>query len=199
MSYRNDVDALAARHAALAAEADQVARKRDEARQLLDEARAKARQPVLANIRVASPCSEAWAQMNGDDRVRACAKCQQNVYNLSAMTREQAEALVRERNGGRLCVRYFQRFDGTILLADCELGRKSKRRRRVIAAGIAASVAAGIGGIAAQHSTKHVEEVAGMMVMGEASVNELPPSVDPAPPAQGIDIEATVPHVPMKL
>ena len=32
--------------------------------------------------------------MTGDDRVRFCDRCRKNVYNLSSLTREQAEALV---------------------------------------------------------------------------------------------------------
>jgi hypothetical protein len=149
MSYRSDLDALVARHAALEGEADAAAKRRDEARQLLEEAREREQAPVLANLRVASPCRESWAAMPGDDRVRECGKCQQNVYNLSAMTCEEAEALIESRNG-RLCVRYFQRFDGTILLADCEIGARSKRKRRLIAAGIAASLASGVGAYAAR-------------------------------------------------
>jgi hypothetical protein len=194
MSYRNDVDALAARHAALEAEAEQAARRRDEARALLDEAR----RPVLENLRVASPCSEAWAQMDGDDRVRACAKCQQNVYNLSGMTRAEVETLVRDRNGGRLCVRYFQRFDGTILLADCELGRKSKRNRRFVAAGIAASVAAGISGYGMHATAKHheVHELAGEMIMGGAP----PLPIEEGTPAPQVDErDVPMPRISMKL
>ena len=202
MTYRNDVDALAARHAALATEADDLARQRDQAAALLDDARARAKLPVLANIRVASPCTEPWAGMAGDDRVRDCAKCQQSVYNLSAMTREEAETLIASRNG-RLCVRYFQRFDGTILLADCEIGRKGIRKRRVLAAGIAASLAAGVSAYGVHVSTDHTSEVAGAMVrepmMGEMAIQggiSAPPVDQPVTDAE--DPEPTI-RVPMKL
>lgn len=59
--------------------------------------------------------------MEGDDRVRFCPECELNVYNLSAMTEEQALALVQEREG-RLCVRFYQREDGTVLTSDCPVG-----------------------------------------------------------------------------
>jgi hypothetical protein len=142
MSYRSDVDALAARHDALAAEVASKTRELDVATQLLDEARAKARLPVLANIRVATPCRADWNQMTGDDRVRACGACEKNVYNLSEMTRDEAEALILAKEG-RLCVRYFQRADGTILLKDCAVGISQKRKRRLIAAGAAALLGGG--------------------------------------------------------
>ncbi|NVB83911.1 MAG: hypothetical protein HOV81_36385 [Kofleriaceae bacterium] len=142
MSYRNDVDALAARHDALAAEVAAKSRELDSTRQLLDEAKAKARLPVLPNIRVASPCHADWTAMTGDERVRACAQCNKNVYNLSEMTRDEAEALIVSREG-RLCVRYYQRTDGTILLKDCSVGITQRRKRRVIAAGAAALLAGG--------------------------------------------------------
>jgi hypothetical protein len=195
MSYRNDVDALAARHAALTAEAAETAKRRDEARQLLDDARARAKLPVLPNLTVASPCKEPWAQMPGDDRVRACARCEKNVYNLSAMTRDEAEALIRARNGN-LCVRYFQRFDGTILLADCEVGRRGARNRRFAAAGIAASLLAGVAGygVHAKHA-EEIQEIAGTMAI-QGGIGPMPEQAAP-PPA--VDDDAPPVHVPMKL
>ncbi|MGZ3438637.1 MAG: hypothetical protein ACXVDD_03950, partial [Polyangia bacterium] len=69
---------------------------------------------MLESLRIATPCSADWDEMAGDERVRFCGKCEKNVYNLSAMTREAGEALVREKEG-RMCVRMYQRADGTVL------------------------------------------------------------------------------------
>lgn len=143
MTYRNDVDALAARTDALAAEVKTKTRELDSARSLLDEAVAKSRLPVLPNIKVATPCSADWNVMSGDERVRACGACNKNVYNLSTLTREEAESLITEKEG-RLCVRYYQRKDGTILLKDCSVGIKQKRKRRVLAAGVIAMLGGGV-------------------------------------------------------
>jgi hypothetical protein len=102
---------------------------------------------LLENLRIASPCSADWDQMSGDERVRFCGKCEKNVYNLSAMTRADAEALVREKEG-RMCVRLYQRSDGTVLTADCPVGvRRKQLRARVWArvSGLAASVALVLG------------------------------------------------------
>jgi hypothetical protein len=83
---------------------------------------------LLTNIRVASPCPARWADMTGDDRARFCAQCQKHVYNLSEMTAEDASDLIREKEG-RLCVRFYQRADGTVLTADCPVGAAAVWRR----------------------------------------------------------------------
>lgn len=77
--------------------------------------------------------------MTGDDRVRACGTCKQQVYNLSNMTHAEAESLLRERD--HLCVRYFRRNDGTILTRDCSVGIPRAQRRRLAVVGAAAALA----------------------------------------------------------
>jgi hypothetical protein len=76
---------------------------------------------LLANVRVASPCSARWGHMVGDDRARFCAQCQKHVYNLSNLTADEAAALIRNREGG-LCARFYRRADGTVLTSDCPIG-----------------------------------------------------------------------------
>jgi hypothetical protein len=165
MTYRNDLDALAARHDALEAEVAEKTRERDRAAELLADAKARAKLPVLPNIRVATPCTADWNQMTGDDRVRHCATCDKDVFNLSAMTREDAEALILQK-AGDLCARYYQRTDGTILLADCTVAVAQKRKRRVIAAGAAMLLA---GGGAAAWWTKHKQPTP---TMGSVGIDE---------------------------
>jgi hypothetical protein len=162
MTYRNDLDALAARHDALEAEVAEKSRERDRVADLLADAKARAKLPVLPNIRVATPCTADWNQMTGDDRVRHCATCDKDVFNLSAMAREDAEALILQK-AGDLCARYYQRTDGTILLADCTVGVAQKRKRRVIAAGAAMLLA---GGGAAAWWAKHSQPRATMGSVG---------------------------------
>lgn len=105
--------------------------------------------------------------MHGDDRVRFCSSCQKNVYNLSAMTREDAERLVQQREGN-LCVRYYKRTDGTVLTTDCPIGVRKKRRKKVVLAVAGASAVA----VAATSAfTRSVCEVQGeAVVMGELMV-----------------------------
>lgn len=87
----------------------------------------------LNNIKIASPCSADWDGMFGDERKRFCGECKLNVYNLSGMTRKEAEALL-ENSEGRVCVRYYQRSDGTLLTADCPVGWEKVRQRLSVAA-----------------------------------------------------------------
>ncbi len=74
--------------------------------------------PLLANVRIAAPCPANWNEMVGGERVRYCRSCEKNVYNLSEMTRNEAEKLL-QTHEGHLCVRYYQRADGTIKTNDC--------------------------------------------------------------------------------
>ena len=67
----------------------------------------------LKHVQVAAPCKVNWDEMLGDERVRFCGQCSLNVYNLSSMTRAYAEALI-ARTEGRLCVKFYRRFDGSI-------------------------------------------------------------------------------------
>lgn len=140
MSYRDDVAALAARKAALDQQLRDLTRERDEAARLLEQVRL----PVLPNMRVAAPCNASWDAMTGDDRARHCGECDQQVFNLSALTTEQAESLIREKNGD-LCVRYYKRKDGTVMTADCGVGAKKRERRRTIAASAVAMSLFGAG------------------------------------------------------
>ena len=101
----------------------------------------------LNNLRIASPCPANWDEMYGDGRKRFCGDCKLNVYNLSGMTREDAETLVTNAEG-RLCVRYFQRADGTVITADCPVGwAKVKQRTRVYATAVASLLIALFSGV----------------------------------------------------
>ena len=96
--------------------------------------------PILSRIRIASPCTADWNKMTGDDRVRHCAQCNLDVFNLSEMTAPDAEALILAHTGRRLCGRIYQRADGTILTQDCPVGLARIRRGLIrMAAGVAAA------------------------------------------------------------
>lgn len=88
--------------------------------------------PLLTNVRVAAPCPASWSLMTevDGDRVRFCDSCKLNVYNLSAMTQAEAEGLLRAHEG-RLCVRYYERPDGTILTRNCPIGAQALRVKMI--------------------------------------------------------------------
>jgi hypothetical protein len=161
MPYRDDLAAIDARCDALEQELAAARKRAEELKALAGEVgrltkelsaaralregahRARHSLPVLENLRIASPCSASWDRMTGDERVRFCGDCRKNVYNLSAMTRQQAEQLLRENEGG-LCVRFYQRKDGTVMTTDCPVGVRKRRVRRIAitAAGVGAALAA---------------------------------------------------------
>jgi hypothetical protein len=140
MPYRDDLAALRSREEALARELAGRQQELDEIRKTIDGLRPRFR------LRVASPCPADWNAMQGDDRVRFCGQCEKNVYNISAMTHAEAEDLIREKEG-KLCVRFYQRTDGTVLTADCPVGRRRRRKRHIVmlagTAGLALVAAAG--------------------------------------------------------
>ena len=82
----------------------------------------------LEQVQVAAPCKADWEQMIGSERMRFCGACNLNVYNLSGMTRSEAESLI-ARNEGRLCVRFYRRRDGSIITKDCPVGLRAIQRR----------------------------------------------------------------------
>ncbi len=59
--------------------------------------------------------------MVGDERKRFCEACKLHVYDLSSMTRHEAEEFLFAADGNR-CVKFFRRKDGTILTNDCPVG-----------------------------------------------------------------------------
>jgi hypothetical protein len=89
-------------------------------------------------IQVTSPCTVPWQSMHGNAQVRFCTQCNLNVYNLSALSRSDAERLLAEREG-RLCVNFYRRADGTVITQDCSRIRLAAGRvvRRLSAAGAA--------------------------------------------------------------
>jgi hypothetical protein len=78
-------------------------------------------------LQIATPCKADWSKMTGDERVRHCAQCKLNVYNLSELSEAEGQALI-EKTEGRICARFFARPDGTVLTRDCPVGVKRKRR-----------------------------------------------------------------------
>jgi hypothetical protein len=83
---------------------------------------------TLDHLRIATPCPVSWEEMTGDSRVRFCDHCRLSVYNISELSRNEAEKLLASSEG-RLCTRLFRRADGTILTKDCPVGLRALRMR----------------------------------------------------------------------
>src|SRR5262245_19054089 len=112
----------------------------------------------LDHVRVAAPCPAEWDQMIGTERVRFCGQCNLNVYNLSALSKAEAEAFIMNSEG-RLCVRFYRRADGSILTRNSPVGLRAIRRRLSrVAQAVSAAVISFFAGIG-MHSLKPREQV----------------------------------------
>ncbi len=113
--------------------------------------RAGRRQLPMAKMLIASPCDVPWSAMQEEDRSgdrrRFCGKCHKHVHNLAAMTRVEVEdfleanARASDDNSG-VCVRLYERTDGTVLTADCPVGLNRRRSRAVLLASLGAGACA---------------------------------------------------------
>jgi hypothetical protein len=97
--------------------------------------------------------------MAGTDRVRFCQHCRKSVYNLSAMSRDEAEAFVWQRDG-RSCIQFYRRADGTMLTDDCPVGlrllrRTARRSWALLAGSLVAVVGLFIGGVGFSAAKRH--------------------------------------------
>jgi hypothetical protein len=91
-------------------------------------------------LKVVAPCPLRWDQLAGNDRVRFCGHCQQNVYNVASLTMEEAMRLI-QRCEGRACMRLQRRADGTVITRDCfHVVRLA--RQRIVGAALGLAVAA---------------------------------------------------------
>ncbi len=131
----------------------------------------------LDNIKIASPCSADWNEMIGDQSKRFCGSCQLNVYNLSGMTRDEAEKLLIKAEG-RLCVRFYKRADGTVLTKDCPVGWAAFKHRVSKTATALASLMFGvIGGLgfnALFNQEKEMGQINHQQLMGDVAFEPTP-------------------------
>jgi hypothetical protein len=140
----------------------------------------------LDNIKIASPCSQDWEAMIGNERQRHCGDCRLNVYNLSGMTRLEAENFLINAEG-RVCVRFFKRADGSILTTDCPVGWQAvKRRVSKIATAFASLIFAVLSGIgltnyfaklSEQHTMGTIMPKIENTIMGAVAVKETNPII----------------------
>lgn len=127
---------------------------------------------LLSSVRIASPCSASWAEMEGDERVRHCSQCRLNVFNLSEMSAAEAESLLR-KHAGRLCVRIYRRADGTVLTRDCPKGFAAVRRRLRIA--LAGAFAMALSMIGCKGETPKIDEPGKLQTTQPLTGTPVPP------------------------
>jgi len=145
---------------------------------------------TLNHVRVAAPCPADWDQMMGSERVRFCGQCSLNVYNLSGMTRSDAESLIAGTEG-RLCVRFYRRADGSIITKDCPVGLRAIRRRvSYVAKAIGSMVLGLFAGLGVHQVFSSIVPFTPQRTMGVMARN-----VDPPVPIQEVQGEMAIePH-----
>jgi hypothetical protein len=104
----------------------------------------------LDKISIAKPCTANWADMSGDERVRHCGLCKKNVYNLAGLKADEIQKVL-GASDGRMCIRFYQRADGTMLTEDCPVGLAKLRKRLALLSGaLAASLFLAAGSVLAR-------------------------------------------------
>ncbi len=130
-------------------------------------------QDPLSRVKVASPCTADWETMLGNERQRFCGQCQLNVYNLSGMTKREAENLISHAEG-RLCVRFYRRADGTILTQNCPVGlRALKRRISRVATAALSTVLGFFSGLGLYTTMRETDQPAAMGVLAAQKSSEI--------------------------
>lgn len=133
----------------------------------------------LKHVRVAAPCRADWNRMTGNAQVRFCDSCSQNVYNLSSMTRREAEALIRNTEG-RLCIRFYRRADGSIMTRNCPVGlRALKRRVSKIANAAASAVFTFLAGLALGTGFQRTPSTSFEHLQGQWDAEMVKPEIPP--------------------
>ena len=94
-----------------------------------------------SEIEIPKPCDEPWDAMSGCGVKRHCARCDQSVYDLSALSEAEARALL-ANPPAKLCVSYLLDEQGVIVLR--------RKPSKSLAIGLALSVAASAQSIVSQ-------------------------------------------------
>jgi hypothetical protein len=131
------------------------------------------RRHSLNVLDVPNPCTVPWRSMTGSQQVRFCTQCRKNVYNLSAMTADEAEAILAT---GSPCVRFYRRGDGTVVTADRCGNRVARSWRRFTA--ILTAVLVGLASITGCDCSKLGICTQGKLAAPPGAANMPPPSHD---------------------
>lgn len=152
----------------------------------------------LDSIQVASPCQADWNAMSGDEQARFCQSCHKHVYNLSEMTRDEAQQLILEKEG-KLCVRFYQRADGTLITNNCPVGlaAESVPTRSMwnrVGAMMVAGCAAVLGIFGVSMASQAHQPVPPRAVMGKIAMPKPTPVPTPQPTAPSTQPTKTSQH-----
>jgi hypothetical protein len=138
-------------------------------------------------------CDATWDDMVGSDRVRACARCERQVFNLSSMTSEEAEATLRsglEEGARRPCIVYEVDAKGRLLiLSSDERAPSASGRKRVFFAAVVVAAALPVAACDAPPKAQPARAAT-------VAEPEPPASSTPSPPASAPSNDDETPAAP---
>ncbi len=111
----------------------------------------------LDRLTIPKPCSSDWKMMLGDEKKRFCSECNKYVYDISKLTRTQAEALVASKQG-QLCARLTRQPDGKVITEDMRPGVQLLGRRASPIASAVITAILGLNSGALAYSSAHPSE-----------------------------------------
>jgi hypothetical protein len=130
------------------------------------------------DIPIASPCGADWRAMKPSDTKRFCDACRKHVHDLSAMTPEDARALLASPPTEGLCVRYLYDAHGDVVFRGAPLlptGILVRARR------VAKVAAAAMLPMALAACSSAMQEEPLPMTMGAVACPLPPPPPPPSP------------------
>ena len=149
------------------------------------------RLPLLDRFTKRTPCKASWSDMVGDDRVRLCGACRKNVYDVTAMSEDEAEGfLAHHLDDQEACVRLYRRPDGRLLTSDCPRGADRRHVRRV---GLAVCVASGAL-VAVSAALAELPVPRTHHLPGSTARFEVPRAPAPTPAARDYDVDPPRPR-----
>jgi hypothetical protein len=122
------------------------------------------------------------------------------------MDRDEAEGLLQQM-GETVCVRFYQRPDGTVMTSDCPIGVRRKRRRLFVLSAVGGTMLAGAAAVATTMRMREIEEP--RVLMGAAPIPtqiapppepepfEIPESIPPTPPTTTAPVPSVLPNPPV--
>ena len=86
----------------------------------------------VTDLEIKSPCCESWDEMRGTASRRFCDLCEKDVYNLSALSKEEVRQLFASKR--RPCIRYTYDESESIVFTHPQVRRQQRGMQRLLRA-----------------------------------------------------------------
>jgi hypothetical protein len=134
----------------------------------------------IDRLKLRFECDLDWSDLSGDERKRWCARCEQHVVNISALTRKQAVEL--RRRVGPMCITMEHDDDGRVRFQPEAPPSRATRLKRAAGGALLAGALTACG-----------------TSDGDPSASSAMPQPDPAPAASLVPVEPERPADPSEI